>query len=200
MGNTHPPRTSAWLGPRRRHRLRGAFILVLITITLLGLYATRDALYDAYTLAALPFRWGHHANRFYISQERDGFDLTFGNYSSDQLSAEDQGYQDKVPAVLHHISLGGGGSSGLAKTRDRWMEVRQSCLDIHRGWEARMWTDEAADAFVEAEYPELWDMWKYGYRFPIQRIDALRYMVLYRYGGKMKPPCFLKSSEAPKTI
>ncbi|KAK4160645.1 glycosyltransferase [Cladorrhinum sp. PSN259] len=146
--------------------------------TVLGLFLCRHVLYDLYTLASLPVKWPQGAKSFYISPDRDGFDLTFENYSTSQLSATDQGYEDKVPAVLHHISLGNG-----AAANKKWIEVRQSCLDVHPGWKSYMWTDASADEFVRREYPELWDMWKFGYRFPIQRIDALRYMVLYRYGG-----------------
>ncbi|KAK3987465.1 glycosyltransferase [Cladorrhinum sp. PSN332] len=186
MGGTNPPNTSRPLnrGGGHRNRFRRIFspIVLSLAVILLCLFLSRRVLYDLYTLASLPIKWPQHARDFYISPAGDDFDLTFQNYSTAQLSAKEETgrsyYQDKVPAILHHISLGSG-----AATNTKWMQVRQSCLDIHQGWKAYMWTDETADAFVEKEYPELWELWKSGYKYPIQKIDALRYMVLYKHGG-----------------
>jgi hypothetical protein len=147
-----------------------------VVVVLLGLYCARHILYETWTLAALPLIWAHHAERFYISAERDGFDITFANYSIHQTSAAP--FVDLVPPVLHHISLGSG-----AATHSKWAAVRQSCLDIHPDWEAFLWTDETANELVASHFPELYEMWT-TYRYPIQKIDALRYMVLYKYGGR----------------
>jgi len=161
--------------PTRVYRTHPVFFGCGIALLLLGLWCARNLLHDAWTLAALPLIWARHADRFYISAEHDGFDVTFANYSIQQTSAAP--FPDRVPPVLHHISLG----SGAARHR-KWAQVRQSCLDLHPDWEAFMWTDETADALVAEHFPELYTMWK-TYRYPIQRIDALRYMVLYQYGG-----------------
>ncbi|KAL2165895.1 hypothetical protein VTG60DRAFT_3613 [Thermothelomyces hinnuleus] len=157
---------------RRTHPL---LLLFAFAIVLSLLWCARNFIHDAWMLATLPLVWGQHANRFYLSMEHDGFDVTFSNYSVHQTSADP--YPDRVPPILHHISLGAG-----AATHSRWTEVRQSCLDMHPGWEAFIWTDETADTLVAAHFPELHGMWK-SYRYPIQKIDALRYMVLYHYGG-----------------
>lgn len=61
--------------------------------------------------------------------------------------------------------------------------ARNACLAYHPDWETHFWTDENAGKFVEDKFPQLKDMW-YGYKYPIQRIDALRYMVLHEYGGE----------------
>lgn len=157
-------------------RTHPALVAGGLFLVLAGLFCARGLLHDAYTLAALPLLWARHADRFYLSAERDGFDLTFANYSVHQTSAAP--FPDRVPAVLHHISLGSG-----AATHSKWADVRQSCLDMHPDWEAYMWTDKTADALVAHDFPELYDMWS-NYRYPIQKIDALRYMVLYKYGGE----------------
>lgn len=44
------------------------------------------------------------------------------------------------------------------------------------------WTDELQDEFMQEEYPEYYAMYD-DYPFDIQRADALRYFVLYHYGG-----------------
>jgi mannosyltransferase OCH1-like enzyme len=144
-------------------------------LVLLGLWCAWSFLSDAWILASFPLIWTRHAEAFYISAEHDDFDRTFANYSIHQTSAAP--LPDRVPPILHHISLGAG-----AATHSKWAEVRQSCVDIHPGWEAHLWTDDTADAFVAKHFPELREMWL-SYRYPIQRIDALRYMALYHYGG-----------------
>lgn len=162
--------------PSRVRRAPAGLIAFAVALVLLGLWCARSVLYDTWTLAALPLLWSRQAERFYLSAQNDGFDITFKNYSVDQRSAAP--FPDRVPPVLHHISLGSG-----ASTHSKWTEVRQSCLDMHPDWEAFLWTDDTANDFVAHEYPELLDMWM-SYRYPIQKIDALRYMVLYRYGGR----------------
>jgi hypothetical protein len=169
---------------RRAHPAVVAGVAILV---LLGVWCARELLYESWTLAVMPLAWMRHAELFYLSlakpsQDGGAFDVTFANYSIHQTSAADQGFEDRVPPVLHHISLGNG-----AAEHTKWAEVRQTCLDMHEGWEAYLWTDETADQFVREKFPGLYDMWK-GYRFPIQRIDALRYMVLYHYGGESGHP------------
>jgi mannosyltransferase OCH1-like enzyme len=46
----------------------------------------------------------------------------------------------------------------------------------------QLWTDDKARSFLAAEYPWFLDGWD-NYPFPIQRADAIRYFVLYHYGG-----------------
>ena len=165
--------------PSHIGRARPGFIACGVALALFGLWCARHFLHDAWTLAIVFFTWNSHAKRFYLSGRTDGFDITFAKYSINQTSAAP--FPDRVPSILHHISLGSG-----AATHSKWNEVRQSCLDIHPGWESFLWTDDTANVFVAENYPELYDMWT-SYRYPIQKIDALRYMVLYRYGGKPSP-------------
>ncbi|KAK4123036.1 glycosyltransferase family 32 protein [Parathielavia appendiculata] len=161
--------------PRRARKTHPGFTAACVVLLLVSLWLAHSVLYDAWTLAAIPLLWTRHAERFYISAHHDDFDVTFANYSIHQTSAAPFG--DQVPPVLHHISLGSG-----AATHSKWTEVRQTCLDLHPDWEAFLWTDETADALVAEHFPELREMWT-TYRYPIQKIDALRYMVLYHYGG-----------------
>lgn len=166
--------------PARVHRAHPGILAFASALVLIGLWCARGLLHDAYTLAALPLIWSRHARSFYLSARHDDFDVTFANYSVNQTSAAP--YPDLVPPVIHHISLGSG-----AATHSKWAEVRQTCVDMHPGWDAILWTDEAADALVADSYPELHEMWT-TYRYPIQKIDALRYMVLLKYGGQYRHP------------
>ncbi|KAK4073361.1 hypothetical protein Purlil1_13031 [Purpureocillium lilacinum] len=113
---------------------------------------------------------------FHISTERDRFDLSFNNYSKFQATAGPD-YVDHVPDILHHISL------GTAPQCMAYQRNRQSCLDLHPGWETHLWTDENAGAFVAEKFPELEAMWD-SYRYAVQKAEALKYLVLYEYGAQ----------------
>jgi mannosyltransferase OCH1-like enzyme len=147
-----------------------------ICLSVAVLWFLRHLLYKSWTLAAVPFIWHANASSFILSDTNDAFDITFANYSQDQLSAAP--YENVVPPILHHIALG----MDDKDWREDWREAVQSCIDMHRSWKSYIWTDKTAEKFVAEKFPELLDIWK-GYRFPVERVDALRYMVLYEYGG-----------------
>ncbi len=54
---------------------------------------------------------------------------------------------------------------------------------MHPQYEYRFWNDRNAEEFVAREFPEMLDTWN-SYRYRIQKVDSLRYMVLYAYGGE----------------
>ncbi|KNF05580.1 hypothetical protein PSTG_01389 [Puccinia striiformis f. sp. tritici PST-78] len=65
---------------------------------------------------------------------------------------------------------------------DRWIPVRESCVAAHESYEYMLWTDKSGRELIEREYP--WFLHIYdGYRYPIQRADAVRYFILHHYGG-----------------
>ncbi|KAG6027515.1 hypothetical protein E4U41_000903 [Claviceps citrina] len=162
---------------RSQHGGRSRLILwITLAILGLGFWLARHLLYTTWTLAALRIFWHENASQFIISQSNDNFDVTFANYSANQVSAEP--FPDLVPPILHHIALGD--NEGRWKTR--WGDTVQSCLDIHPGWESHIWTDENASKFVAEKFPQLKYLWD-NYHYPVERIDALRYMLLYEYGG-----------------
>ncbi|QPH09562.1 hypothetical protein C2857_000410 [Epichloe festucae Fl1] len=149
---------------------------VAVAILLLTFWLGRHLLYTTWTLAALRVFWHENASQFIISQSNDNFDVTFANYSKAQVSAEP--YQDLVPPILHHIALG----DTEGRWKSRWGDSVQSCVDVHPGWESHIWTDDNASKFVAEKFPQLKELWD-SYHYPVERIDALRYMLLYAYGG-----------------
>ncbi|KAL1970286.1 hypothetical protein VTN77DRAFT_5446 [Rasamsonia byssochlamydoides] len=128
-----------------------------------------------YDLAALPARWKDASAQSLITQERDHFDLSFAAYETNQTTAGDD-YPDLVPPILHHINL------GPKPPRAEWVAARLNCLRHHEGWQFFLWDDASANTFIQENFPHLKDMWD-NYRYPVQRVDALRYMVLQKYGG-----------------
>lgn len=128
-------------------------------------------------LVSLSIRWPHATADSWISQDRDNFDLTFASYPVNQSTAGPS-HQDIIPPILHHIHLGG------QEPRPEWLSARNECIRYHPNWKAYIWDDEAAAKLVKEEFPNLADMWS-NYRFPVERVDALRYMVLQTYGGML---------------
>jgi len=151
-------------------------LLATVVCLIIVLWHLRGALYTSCTLVFLPFFWFQGSSNFLISPERDRFDLSFNSYSKFQATAG-PGYVDHVPDILHHISL------GTAPERTGYEQNRESCLDLHPGWETHLWTDENAGAFVAEKFPELKAMWD-SYRYAVQKAEALKYLVLYEYGGR----------------
>jgi mannosyltransferase OCH1-like enzyme len=159
--------TASWL---HSHKL---LFTLLILLALLAIF--RENLRTTFITLSLFVTWKTGSSEFYLSQEKDNFDVTFANYSINQQSALPD-YPDLIPPILHQISLGHG-------SKDAWINARNDCLQHHVEWETHFWTDENAGPFVEEKFPHLKKMWE-SYRYPIQRVDALRYMVLYEYGGE----------------
>ena len=155
-------------------------IIVYIIILLLSVLCIHHFVdHQAWTIATLPFNWHPYADEFVLPERQDTldtFDVTFSIYADYVLSSAP--HDDVVPPILHHIALG----NSTPEWNTQWTAARQSCLNWHPGWEAHLWTDEKAEQFISDRFPDMLSTWK-GYRYPVQRVDALRYMVLYEYGG-----------------
>ncbi|KAE8154343.1 hypothetical protein BDV25DRAFT_136037 [Aspergillus avenaceus] len=153
-------------------RIRIGFI-ALILLILFSLNS--QSLLRLYYLLRLPFVWTSYSTESIITQQDDGFDLTFSAYGTNYTTLN-EGISPLIPARIHHIHL------GHAPPPKEWISARSDCLRHHDKWEPFLWTDDNAVDFVRAQYPHLYDMWKV-YPYEVQRVDALRYMVLLKYGG-----------------
>ncbi|KAI0127713.1 putative mannosyl phosphorylinositol ceramide synthase CSH1 [Xylariales sp. AK1849] len=86
-----------------------------------------------------------------------------------------------VPKILHQI-FHNWKDPGNATLPPHWELARQSCFALNTEWEFKLWTTESSRTFIEDEFS--WFLPTYdGYKFPIQRVDVLRYFLLRRYGG-----------------
>ncbi|RKK52790.1 hypothetical protein BFJ69_g17861 [Fusarium oxysporum] len=81
----------------------------------------------------------------------------------------------QIPRILHQTTK----SETIPAI---WVDSQKSCLKAYANYEYKLWTDNKARGFLEAEYPWFLSTWD-NYPFPIQRADAIRYFVLYHYGG-----------------
>jgi len=65
---------------------------------------------------------------------------------------------------------------------ERWKDAVDSCKKIHPGYRYILWTHQTIRKFVQKFYPDFYPTFK-AYTHDIQRCDAFRYLVLYKYGG-----------------
>jgi len=63
-----------------------------------------------------------------------------------------------------------------------WLYGVNKCKQLHKEYKYILWTDELMNDFIKKEYPAYYDMY-ISYKYMIQRCDAFRYFVLYKYGG-----------------
>ncbi|CDK28203.1 unnamed protein product [Kuraishia capsulata CBS 1993] len=101
------------------------------------------------------------------------YDDTFQD-SITQLEIDNPG-PALIPKIIHQTY----------KTSDIpeiWKEGQQRCIDLHPDYQYILWTDEMAHNFIAENYP--WFLSTYdGYKYPIERADAIRYFVLNHFGG-----------------
>jgi len=65
---------------------------------------------------------------------------------------------------------------------DVWKTTIQVWKKKHPDWEVRFWTDEDNRKLIQTKYPEFLEIYD-SYEYGIQRADAIRYYILYTYGG-----------------
>jgi len=65
---------------------------------------------------------------------------------------------------------------------EEWKDAVESCKTMNNDYKYILWTDETMEQFVQKEYPDFLNVYK-SYKHNIQRCDAFRYLVLYKYGG-----------------
>lgn len=80
-----------------------------------------------------------------------------------------------IPLVIHQTWKDTHLPQSFGKMASSWKEK-------HPRWNYMLWTDEMNRAFVAAHFSSF--LTKYdGYDTNIQRVDAVRYLILYSYGG-----------------
>ena len=63
-----------------------------------------------------------------------------------------------------------------------WQESLKQWETVHPDWEVRFWSDADIEAFVHEQFPQVEELHK-SYKYMIQRVDSVRYMILYHFGG-----------------
>lgn len=81
----------------------------------------------------------------------------------------------KIPPIIHQTWKD-------HNVPNSFIEMANTWINLHPGWEYRLWTDEMNRNFIKEKFPYF--LHKYdNYPSNIQRVDAVRYFALYTYGG-----------------
>ncbi|KAK6178715.1 hypothetical protein SNE40_011236 [Patella caerulea] len=83
--------------------------------------------------------------------------------------------QDKVPKIIHQTWK----STEVPQIFIPWVK---SWYKQNPDWEYWFWTDASARQLIEERYPSFIPIYD-GYTEPIRRADAMRYFILYEFGG-----------------
>jgi len=65
---------------------------------------------------------------------------------------------------------------------EQWKEGQQSVIQKNPNWKYTLLTDSDNDSIVKEYFPDFYQTFK-SFKYPIQKADAVRYCVLYLYGG-----------------
>ncbi|XP_052778283.1 uncharacterized protein LOC128215604 [Mya arenaria] len=81
----------------------------------------------------------------------------------------------KIPHILHQTYKS-------EEIPTHYVPMIKSFLELHPNWTYYFWTEDSARRLLAKKYPYFLPIWD-GYKDPMNRADALRYFVLYEYGG-----------------
>ena len=82
----------------------------------------------------------------------------------------------KIPKIIHQTYI------SFKKIPKNWVNTPTSWKMHNPQWEYKFWSDEDNRKLCQEKFP--WFLETYdSYKYPIQRADAVRYMILYTYGG-----------------
>lgn len=81
----------------------------------------------------------------------------------------------QIPKIIHQVYAN-------SSIPEQWRTPFQSCRDKHPDWQHMLWTDSVALQFLKEYYSWFVPIYE-SYPYMIQRVDAIRYFVLYHYGG-----------------
>ena len=83
----------------------------------------------------------------------------------------------EIPRILHQIFFGGQGA-----VLPSYRLYSETWRKNHPGWDYQFWDVTRCRQLLERDYPSYLPMYD-GYPHRIQRIDAVRYFILHRWGG-----------------
>jgi len=81
--------------------------------------------------------------------------------------------EPKIPKIIHQIWLGNNG-----KLPEKYHRLQKTWLDMHPGWEYKLWTEKEIDEFGLIRRDLYDETTNYG-----PKSDIVRYEILYRIGG-----------------
>jgi mannosyltransferase OCH1-like enzyme len=83
----------------------------------------------------------------------------------------------KIPKIIHQIW------SGIDEPLPTHFEtLGETWKENHPEWKYILWDNKKMNTFIQQFYPQYWDIYN-GFKYNIQRWDAIRYLILDKIGG-----------------
>lgn len=81
--------------------------------------------------------------------------------------------------IIHQIwyNLGNGNT-----IPEKYKKYQQSWINHHQNWKYILWNESTGDKLIQDYYPQYYNLYK-NVKYPIMKIDILRYCILELYGG-----------------
>lgn len=100
------------------------------------------------------------------------------NYIKSQLTewTNKNSNQILIPKIIHQIYENPDGPPEFL------IQMSKSWKRNNPDWDYTFWDKKAMDAFLEIHYPEFITLFG-NYAYPVQKWDAIRYLILHKYGG-----------------
>lgn len=83
----------------------------------------------------------------------------------------------EIPRIIHQIW-----SEKYIPLPKELIELTESWKEFHPDWEYIMWNDAMINEFLQSKYPQYLETY-YKYPHDVQRWDAIRFLIMYEYGG-----------------
>ncbi|KAK5663748.1 hypothetical protein OQA88_4179 [Cercophora sp. LCS_1] len=97
------------------------------------------------------------------------------------LSSHDETRREYIPRIIHQV-FHNWKQPGNETLPSDWDAVRQTCIAVNPDFEYRLWTESASLKFLADNYPWFLDTYQ-SYKYPVQRVDSLRYFLMLKLGG-----------------
>ena len=84
---------------------------------------------------------------------------------------------NEIPKIIHQIW------SGIDEPLpEQFKELGDTWKENHPDWEYMYWDEACINEFIQEFYPQHWTIYK-GFKYNVQRWDAIRYLILDKIGG-----------------
>lgn len=120
------------------------------------------------------------AYRTYSSIANSGFNYLWDDSDEGLHFVTDEEVHNKsaiavIPKIIHQTWKN-------ATIPKAWQDPHNNCTRLLPDYEFKLWTDDESREFIAEHYP--WFIKTYdSYPYHIQRVDAIRYFILYHMGG-----------------
>lgn len=81
-----------------------------------------------------------------------------------------------VPKIIHQLWKDN-------NIPEHLLMMQKSVKNNHQDYKYMFWTDSTLDDFIKKYYPGIWDFYDSGLEYIIQKIDFIRLLLIYHYGG-----------------